>query len=150
MSSHHDYTTRSKEMSDSKILDEISKLREKLVENFRKNPTDIKDEIINLKEVIIKNLQSENKRLIDVFNQLQEKIVSLESKSNSFEQYGRRNNMEMNEIPNSISDGNLESTVANIFSKATNVNVTTDDIEACHRIGKSKGKCMGIALNDRW
>ena len=137
-------------MSDSKILDEISKLREKLVENFRKNPTDIKDEIINLKEVIIKNLQSENKKLIDVFNQLQEKIVSLESKSNSFEQYGRRNNMEMNEIPNSISDGNLESTVANIFSKATNVNVTTDDIEACHRIGKSKGKCMGIALNDRW
>ena len=56
----------------------------------------------------------------------------------------------MNEIPNSISDGNLESTVTNIFSKATNVNVTTDDIEACHRIGKSKRKCTGIALNDRW
>ena len=36
MSSTHDYNTRSKEMSDSKILDEISKLREELVENFLK------------------------------------------------------------------------------------------------------------------
>ena len=32
-------------MSDSKILDEISTLREELVENFKKSFTDIKDEI---------------------------------------------------------------------------------------------------------
>ena len=50
-------------MSDSEIFDDISKLREELVENFYKSFTDIKDEIINLKEVIIKNLQSENKRV---------------------------------------------------------------------------------------
>ena len=36
MSSTHDYNTRSKEMSDSKILVEISKLREELVENLKK------------------------------------------------------------------------------------------------------------------
>ena len=34
MSSTYDYNTRSKQMSDSKILDEISKLREELRENF--------------------------------------------------------------------------------------------------------------------
>ena len=50
-------------MSDSEIFDDISKLREELVENFYESFTDIKDEIINLKEVIIKNLQSENKRV---------------------------------------------------------------------------------------
>ena len=50
-------------MSDSEIFDDISKLREELVENFYKSFTDIKDEIINLKEVIIKNLQNENKRV---------------------------------------------------------------------------------------
>ena len=83
MSSTHDYNTRSKEISDSKVLVEISKLREELVENFKKSFTGIKDEIINLKEVIIKNLQNENKRLNDVVNQMQEKIISLESKSNS-------------------------------------------------------------------
>ena len=47
-----------------------------------KSFTDIKDEIINLKEVIIKNLKNENKRLNDEVNQLQQKIISLESKSN--------------------------------------------------------------------
>ena len=105
----------------------------------KKSFTDIKDEIINLKEVIIRNLQNENKRLNDEVNQLQEKIISLESKSNSVEQYGRRNDMEINGIPNNISDDNLESTVISVLSKATNVHVTADDTEACHRIGKSKG-----------
>ena len=47
--------------------------------------------------------------------------------------------MEIIGIPNSISDDNLESTVVNVLSKATNVHVTADDIEACHRIGKSYG-----------
>ena len=45
--------------------------------------------------------------------------------------------MEINGIPNSISDDNLESTVINVLSKATNVHVIADDIEECHRIGKS-------------
>ena len=72
-------------MSDSKMLDGISKLREELVENLKKRFTDIKDQIINRKEVKIKNLQNENKRLDDVVNHLQEKIVSLEFKSNSVE-----------------------------------------------------------------
>ena len=47
--------------------------------------------------------------------------------------------MEINGIPNNISDDNLKSTVINVLSKATNVHVTADDIEACHRIGKFKG-----------
>ena len=47
--------------------------------------------------------------------------------------------MEINGIPNSVSDDNLESTVVNVLSKATNVHVTVDDIETCHRIGKSQG-----------
>ena len=34
---------------------------------------------------------------------------------------------------------NLESTVINVLSKGTNVYVTTDGIEACHRIDKFKG-----------
>ena len=49
MSSNHDYNTGSKETNYSKILDEISKLREELVDNFSKRFIDNKDEIINLK-----------------------------------------------------------------------------------------------------
>ena len=33
----------------------------------------------------------------------------------------------------------MESAVINVFSTPTNEHVTADDIEACHRIGKSKG-----------
>ena len=75
MSSTHNYNTTSKDISDSKIFYEISKLREELVEDFKKSFTDIKDEIINLKEVTIKNLQNE-KRLNDEVSQLKEKIIS--------------------------------------------------------------------------
>ena len=72
-------------MSDSKMLDGISKLREELMENLKKRFTDIKDQIINRKEVKIKNLRNENKRLDDVVNHLQEKIIRLKFKSNSVE-----------------------------------------------------------------
>ena len=47
--------------------------------------------------------------------------------------------MEINGIHNSISDDNLELTVINVLSQATNVHVTADDIEVYHRRGKSTG-----------
>ena len=85
MTSSHSYNTRikSKETRDSKIIDEISKLRIELVENFLKSFIVNNDEIVNLKEVIIRNLQNENKRMNDAVNQLQEKIISLKSKNSS-------------------------------------------------------------------
>ena len=78
-------------------------------------------------KVIIKNLQNENKQLNAVIT-LKEKINSLESKSNSIEQYGRWNNNEITGIPNTISDENLESTVINVPSKGTSVYVMADDM----------------------
>ena len=51
----------------------------------------------------------------DVVNQLN--IIGLESKSNSVEQCDRRNKNEINRIPNSISDDNLESNVINVKLK---------------------------------
>ena len=83
MPSAYNYNTKSKEMSDSKIY-KISNLTEELVENFKKCFTDTEDEIINLKEVTTKNIQNE-KKMEDVATQLREKIISLESKSNSVE-----------------------------------------------------------------
>lgn len=64
------------------------------------------------------------------------KVINLESKSDSVEQYWRWNNIEIPGIPNSISDNNLESTIVSVLS--INVYVAADDIEACCRIGKSK------------
>ena len=85
MTSSYSYNTRSKskETRDSKIINEISKLRIELVEDFLKSFIVNNDEIVNLKEVIIRNLQNENKRVNDAVNQLQEKIISLKSKNSS-------------------------------------------------------------------
>ena len=70
-------------------------------------------------------------------NQLENKVISLEANTNSLEQYGRRNNLEISGIPDSISNNELEDKVIEILSKV-DVNVSKNDIEACHRMGKSK------------
>ena len=52
------------------------------------------------------------------------------------EHYGRRNNLEIEGIPTSITD-ELEKTAAAILN-SLNVNLDSSDVEACQRIGRSK------------
>ena len=55
--------------------------------------------MLNLKDMIIKDLQVENQRLCKNMNNLEtKKIISLEENSNSLEQYGRTNNLEITRI----------------------------------------------------
>ena len=65
------------------------------------------------------------------------KVISLEENSNALEQYDQRNNLEITGIPDYVDNQNLEEKVIENLDK-TEVNVTNKDIEACHRIGKSK------------
>ena len=99
------YNTKSKEMGDSKLLDEISKLREWWVEDL-KSLTDIKNKTINFKEVIMKNLQNKNKEKGKTQKKIWGKTINLEFKSNSVEQYGRWNNIEITGVPVNISTWN--------------------------------------------
>ena len=115
------------------LSEEMSKLKAELVREFRT----VKDEIIDLKEVIIQNLRNECNRLNNVVSEMSLKIVDLESKCNSLEQYGRRNNLEISGIPDSVDQTDLEDKVVEIFDKI-GVDLSNDEIEACHRIGKSK------------
>ena len=61
--------------------------------------------------MIIKYLQDENQRLLNKINNLGKKVISLEENSNSLEQYGRRNNLEITEIPDDVEDQKLEEKV---------------------------------------
>ena len=99
------YNTKCKEMGDSKLLDEISKLREWWVEDL-KSFTDIKNKTINFKEVIMKNLQNKNKEKGKTQKKIWGKTINLEFKSNSVEQYGRWNNIEITGVPVNISTWN--------------------------------------------
>ena len=53
------------------------------------------------------------------------------------EQYGRKNNLEITQIPDDVRDQNLEEKVIQVLSEIQ-VNVSSSDIETSHRIGKSK------------
>ena len=97
--------------------------------------TDLKDAINNLKDVIIKRLQDENAILRDCCSKLEQRLVAFESSTNNLEQYGRRNNIVISGIPDSVDINHLEES-AEILSHI-DVKVTSNDIEACHRIGKN-------------
>ena len=134
MSAPHDYNTRNKKTdSQATETDPLSSLESRLLTEFQQ----IKDEIINLKNVIITRLQEDNNMLKKKVSALESKVEDLEINCNSLEQYGRRNNLELSGIPDSVDDRDLEKTVVKILKKI-DVNVNENDIEACHRIGKSK------------
>ena len=63
------------------------------------------------------------------------------------EQYGKRNNLEITGIPDDVSDENLEEKVIQVLSEIQ-VNVSSSNIEACHRIGKSKNSSKKKQLYD--
>ena len=112
-----------------------------LIINLEKKMTSrfdgLDNELLNLKDAIIKNLQVENERLRKKVNVLENKILTLESEHNSLEQYGRRNNIEITGIPDSVPDQKLEEKVVDILNEII-VNVSPKDTEACHRVGVSK------------
>ena len=60
----------------------------------------------------------------------------LEIQNNNVDQYSRRNKVE---IRKSVSENQLEEKVVDIL-KAIDVNITKNETEACHRLGKKK-KC---------
>ena len=99
------------------------------------NITNLKDEVINVNDIIIKYLEDENKRLKTKVNVQENKIIDLEIQNNNVDQYIRRTNVEISIIPQSVNDNQLEDKAIDIL-KARDVNITTNETEACHRLAK--------------
>ena len=82
---------------------------------------------------------------------MEKKVVSLETKLNQLDQCGRRNNLVLFGIPDTVEDRDLESTVSSILSDI-DVTVGPHDVKNCHRIGlsgKNKSKKTIIRLVNR-
>ena len=77
---------------------------------------------------------------------MENKIIDLEIQNNNVDQYSRRNNVEISGIPQSVSDNQLEEKVVDIL-KAIDVNNTTNEIEACHRLGKKNKNVIVRVIN---
>ena len=86
-----------------------------------------------MKDVIIKRLQDENVILRDRCSKLEQKFVELECSTNYLEQYGKKNNIIISDIPCSVDVNQLEESVTEILTDI-NVNVASNDIEAFHRL----------------
>ena len=70
---------------------------------------------------------------------LEHKLSQSEARINSLDQYNGRTNLEIQGIPSNVSDDTLEDKVIDIFH-SLNINVSKNDIEDCHRLGKADPK----------
>ena len=146
MSLTHQYNTRTNKSDfqhalaslEKNITNSINSMKldvNSIKEDIYSVTTDLKDEINNLKEVIIKWLQEDNATLKDRCSKLEQRLIEFETSTNNLEQYGRRNNIVISGIPDSVDINELEESVTEILADI-DVNVTSNDIEACHRIDK--------------
>ena len=65
--------------------------------------------------MIIKNLQAENNRLKEKVSNLEDKVTSLKLNQNKPRRYGRRNNIDVSGIPDSVEDNGLEEKINSVF-----------------------------------
>ena len=96
-----------------------------------------KPELINL----IMQLENEKEELKSgELNNIIERVTKLERSQYLYEQYGRRESIEISGIPDNIEQKNLEDEVIKVFKEAKvevhGRELRSDDISACHRIGK--------------
>ena len=72
-------------------------------------------------------------------SKLEQKLVEFECSTNNVEQYARKNNIIISGIPDSVDNNQLEESVTEIVTDI-NVNMASNNIEACHRICKKDSR----------
>ena len=89
-----------------------------------------------MKDLIIKKLHKDNEKLRTRCSNLENKLVLLETSTNAPEPHGRRKNLVLSGIPDTIANDELESTVILVLGDI-DVKVESSDVENCHQIGMS-------------
>ena len=107
---------------------------EELNDHLKTNIVDqMNESVMSIKDTIIDALKEDNAQLGNKVELLEKKLTEVEISCNKLEQYTRRNNIEIQGIPPQISDEKLEEKVFG----AMNIAITKNDVEDCHRLGKS-------------
>ena len=110
----------------------------KLKENFRL-VVDKLNEICKVNTVMLQKLKAlsdDNEKLVSENDKLYDELYDQKIELTSLDQYGRRENVEFCNIPESISQEQLLKHIIEVM-KSVNITVTGKDIHAHHRIGKS-------------
>ena len=132
------------------INNKFNNINEKLVtikSGFKENLDDLVAESLSkIKDSIIEALHQENSLLHQKIEKLESRISVLQTDLNKQNQYNRRNNLDIQGIPDSVPDNQLEEKVIEIFNQI-NVKISTFDIEDCHCMGKSKKMIIVCFVN---
>ena len=125
----HQYNTRTNKGNFQDALASIEQNTNNSINSIKSDISSVKtDEINNLKDVIIKRLQDVNATFRERCSKLEQRLVVFESSTSNLEQYGIWNNIVISCVPDSVDINHLE------------VLVTSNDIKACHRIGKKNNR----------
>ena len=117
--------------------------------DLTKNIKDIVNgSLLKVKDAIIEGLRAENLKFQQKVASLETSISKLEIDCNKQDQYSRRNNLEIQGIPSTMSGDMLEEKVIQIF-EGINISVTVNDIEDCYRLGKSNNNTIVTLVNRR-
>lgn len=126
-------------MISNDFKDIVANLELSITNSITTLKNELKYEAINMKEVVIKRLQEENEPLKVQCSKLEDKLSAFQSFTNNLDQYGISNNIILSRIPDNVTINHLENTVTEILAN-TDVNVTNNDMKACHRIFRVKEK----------
>ena len=92
---------------------------------------------LSTRKTAINEITQENRQLHKRVKTLEERLVKLEKLFNNTDQNHRKNNVEVDGIPSSVSDRELRTVVATMFNHVTDSDITVDDIEVAHRLYSS-------------
>ena len=118
-------------------FENTNKRLEELNDHLKTNIVDqMNESMMSIKDTIIDTLKEDNARLGNKVELLEKKLTEVEISLNKLEQYTRRNNIEIQDIPPWIPDEKLVEKNIDVFG-AINIAITKNDVEDCHRLGKS-------------
>ena len=120
---------------------------QKLKDNFRL-VVDKLNEICKVNSVMLiklKTLSEENESLVNENDKLYDELYELKVDLTSLDQYGRRENVEFCNIPETVTQEQLQKHVIDVM-KSVNVTATGKDIHALHRIGKKSSRPRNVIV----
>ena len=108
---------------------------------------DALDDQLHQRNNTVLKLKHENRELHRRVRTLEERLLALENQVNHVENNSRKNNIEVEGIPDSVKDTQLRSVTAEILNHVSTSDITVPDIECAHRLNsKSSPKSTIVRL----
>ena len=138
------------------LSNDISNLKTTLLDEFNVKSNDISNKVSALEEIVSKStkelndaifhvrnhvlsiLREENVTLRDRVHTLEARLISVEKQLNRVEQNNRKNNFELDGIPQSIGQDEIAPTVVKIVNAISEKKIELNDVEAVHRLRSNR------------